>query len=207
MVLDKSHEQILDNNLTHIKNEFEKNTPSIVLCSEPFHKAEFLNRLINSVENSIIFVDVDLLYTGYVESGMIQKKNNVTIFHPDKESWKEKLLEIITKVSKEKFLVVIDSFNGVYNMFDDLESARFINSCIMLLSSVGRQTGSSVLIIAMARKKENNEWVLSPGGKQIIKSKKTGVYFLKKIEGNLVISTIEDRDTDSKIFKIEQENG
>ncbi len=28
---------------------------------------------------------MDLLYTGYVESGMIQKKNNVTIFHPDKE--------------------------------------------------------------------------------------------------------------------------
>ena len=205
-MLDKSPEQILDNNLTHIQKEFGKNIPSIVLCSEPFHKAEFLNRLINSVENPIIFVDMDLLYTGYVESGMIQKKNNVTIFHPDKTSWREKLLEIITKVSKEKFLVVIDSFNGVYNMFDDLESARFINSCIMLLSSVGRQTSSSVVITAMARKKENNEWVISPGGKQIIKSGKTGIFFLKKIENNLVISTFENSDTNSKIFKIEKEN-
>ncbi len=205
-MLDKSHEQILDNNLTHIQKEFGKNIPSIVLCSGPFHKSEFLNRLINSVENPIIFVDMDLLYTGYVESGMIQEKNNVTIFHPDKTSWREKLLEIITKVSKEKFLVVIDSFNGVYNMFDDLESARFINSCIMLLSSVGRQTSSSVVITAMARKKENNEWVISPGGKQIIKSGKTGIFFLKKIENNLVISTFEDSDTNSKIFKIEKEN-
>jgi len=207
VVLDKSPEQILDNNLTYIQNEFEKNIPSIILCSEPFHKAEFLNRLINSNESPIIFVDIDLLYTGYVESGMIHKKDNVVIFHPDKASWREELSEVISKVSKEKFLVVIDSFNGIYNMFDDLESAIFINSCIMLLSSVGRQTSSSVVITAMARKKENNEWILSPGGKQIIKSKKTGVYFLKKIEGNLVISTIEDRDTDSKIFKIEQENG
>ena len=206
MVLDKNPEQILDNNLIHIQNEFERNIPSIVLCSEPFHKAEFLNRLINSVESPIIFVDIDLLYTGYVESGMIQKKDNVIIFHPNKASWKEKLSEIISKVSKEKFLVVIDSFNGVYNMFDDLESARFINSCIMLLSSVGRQTSSSVVITAMARKKENNEWILSPGGKQIIKSRKTGVYFLKKNEDNLVINTLEDRDTNSKIFKIEQEN-
>ncbi|MBA4719310.1 MAG: hypothetical protein HRO68_09535 [Nitrosopumilus sp.] len=204
-MLDKNPKNVLDNNLTHIQNEFRQNIPSIVLCSEPFHKAEFLNRLINSVENPIIFVDMDLLYTGYVESGMIQKKNNVTIFHPDKVSWKKKLLEIITKVSKEKLLVVIDSFNGVYNMFDDLESARFINSCIMLLSSVGKQTSSSVVIIAMARKKENNEWVLSPGGKQIIKSGKTGVFFLKKIESNLVVSTFED--VNSKIFKIEQENG
>ena len=205
-MLDKNPEQILDNNLTHIQKEFENNIPSLVLCSEPFHKAEFLNRLINSVENPIIFVDMDLLYTGYVESGMIQKKNNVTIFHPDKISWREKLLEIITKVSKEKFLVVIDSFNGVYNMFDDLESARFINSCIMLLSYVGRQTSSSVVITAMVRKKENNEWVVSPGGKQIIKSEKTGIFFLKKIENNLVINTFEDSDTNSKIFKIEQEN-
>ena len=205
MVLDKNPKNILDNNLTHIQNKFRQNIPSIVLCSEPFHKAEFLNRLINSVENPIIFVDMDLLYTGYVESGMIQKKNNVTIFHPDKVSWKKELLEIITKVSKEKFLVIIDSFNGVYNMFDDLESARFINSCIMLLSSVGKQTSSSVVIIAMARKKENNEWILSPGGKQIIKSGRTGVFFLKKIQSNLVVSTFED--VNSKIFKIEQKNG
>ena len=204
MVLDKSPEKVLDNDLIHIQNKFEQNIPSIVLCSEPFHKMEFLNRLINSVENPIIFIDMDLLYTGYIESGMIQKKNNVTIFHPDKISWKEKLLEIITKVSKEKFLVIIDSFNGVYNLFDDLESARFINSCIMLLSSVGKQTSSSVVIIAMARKKENNEWILSPGGKQIIKSEKIGVFLLKKIGNDLVISTFED--TNSKIFKIEQKN-
>jgi len=207
VVLDKSPEHILDNNLSHIQNEFEKNMPSIVLCSEPFHKAEFLNRLINSIESPIIFVDMDLLYTGYVESGMIHKKDNVIIFHPNKASWREKLSEIISKVSEEKFLVVIDSFNGVYNMFDDLESARFINSCIMLLSSLGRQTSSSVVITAMARKKENDEWILSPGGKQIIKSRITGVYFLKKIEKNLVISTLEDMDTNSKIFRIEQENG
>ncbi len=206
MVLDKSPEQILDNNLTYIQNEFEKNTPSIILCSEPFHKAEFLNRLINSNESPIIFVDIDLLYTGYVESGMIHKKDNVVIFHPDKASWREELSEIISKVSKEKFLVVIDSFNGVYSIFDELESARFINSCIMLLSSVGRQTSSSVVITTMARKKENNEWVLLPGGKQIIKSGKTGIYFLKKIENSLVISILEDSETKSKMFKIEQEN-
>ena len=204
MVLDKNPESILDNNLTYIQNEFRQKLPSIVLCSETFHKAEFLNRLINSVENPIIFVDMDLLYTGYVESGMIQKKNNVTIFHPDKESWKKELLEIITQVSKKKFLVVIDSFNGVYNMFDDLESARFINSCIMLLSSVGKQTSSSIVIVAMARKKENNEWILLPGGKQIIKSEKTGVFLLKKIENDLVISTFDE--SNPKIFKIEQEN-
>ncbi|RMW38780.1 MAG: hypothetical protein EA446_04515 [Nitrosopumilus sp.] len=198
-MLDKSPEQILDSKLVHIQNEFKEKIPNIVLCSEPFHKAEFINKLIVSVEKPIIFVDLDLLYTGYVESGMIQKKNNLTIFYPTKENWEEKFTEIITKVSKEKFLVIIDSFNGVYNMFEDLESAIFINSCIMLLASLGNDTDSSVIITAMARKKENEGWILTPGGKQIIKSTKTGVYLLKKIENDLIIRQI---DKDSKIFKI-----
>jgi hypothetical protein len=200
-VLDKSPEWVLDNDLSLVQNEFEKNIPSIVLCSEPFYKAEFLNILINSVKIPVIFVDMDLLYTGYVESGLIQKNDNVTIFHPEKSDWKDKLSKIISDTSKQKVLVVIDSFNGVYNMFDDLESARFINSCIMLLSSLGRETSSSVIISAMARKKENNEWAISPGGKQIIKSEKTGVYFLKKSQGNLMISTLGSFD--SKKFKIQ----
>ena len=58
----------------------------------------------------------------------------------------------------------------------------------------------------MARKKENDGWVLSPGGRHIIKSEKTGVYFLKKTENNLVISTLGDLEPSSKIFKIEQGN-
>ncbi|MDH3204140.1 MAG: ELP5 family protein [Nitrosopumilus sp.] len=205
-MLDKSSEQILNNNLTYIQKEFEQNIPSIVLCSESFHKIEFLNRLINSVKDPIIFIDMDLLYTGYVESGMIQKKNNVTIFHPNKTNWKEKLREIIIRISKEKSLVVIDSFNGVYNMFDDLEFTRFVNSCIMLLASIGKQTRCTVVVTTIARKKENDSWVLSPGGKQIIKSGKTGVYFLKKIENDLVINTIKKPDLNSKIFTITQES-
>ena len=45
-------------------------------------------------------------------------------------------------------------------MFDDLESAIFINSCVMLLSSIGNHVKSSVVITGIARKKENNDWVL-----------------------------------------------
>ena len=76
-------------------------------------------------------------------------------------------------------------------MFDDLESARFVNSCIMLLSSLGKQSNSTIVITAMARKKDNNEWILSPGGKHILKSAKTGVYFLKKIQNDLKIKNID----------------
>lgn len=197
-MLDKNPEQITDNDLTQIQIKFEQNNPNIVLYSKPFHKVEFLNRLINSTEDPTIFIDMDLLYTGYVESGMIQKKENVVIFCPNKTNWKEEISKIISSISKERFLVIIDSFNGLYNLFDELESAIFINSCLMLLSSVGNQTKSSVVITGMARRKENNGWVLSPGGKHIIRSEKTGVYFLKKVRNDLIIDTLNKTDGDSE---------
>jgi hypothetical protein len=190
-VLDKNPEIILDDNLEKIQNEFRKNVPSLVLCSDSFHKIEFLNKLINSVENPIIFVDMDLLYSGYIESKMIQKRENLVIFQLNKLNWEKELSEIITKGSKAEFLIIIDSFNGIYNLFDDLESARFVNSCIMLLSSLGKQSNSTIIITTMARKKDNGEWILSPGGKHILKSAKTGVYFLKKIQNDLKIRIID----------------
>ncbi|WP_237089288.1 hypothetical protein [Nitrosopumilus adriaticus] len=89
-------------------------------------------------------------------------------------------------------------------MFDDLESARFVNSCIMLLSSLANQTSSQVVVTGMARKKENVGWIISPGGKQIIKSEKTGVYFIKKNQNNLIFTSLEENDHRS--FKIEHQN-
>ena len=188
--MDKSHEIISDDNLEYIQDEFKKNIPNLILCSNSFHKIEFLNKIIISTKNPIIFVDMDLLYSGYIESKMIQKKESLMIFQPSNLNWKEKLSEIITKVSKKEFLIIIDSFNGIYNLFDDLESARFVNSCIMLLASLGKQTNSTIVITAMARKKENSEWILSPGGKHIMKSAKMGIYFLRKIRNDLIIRSI-----------------
>ena len=151
-----------------------------------------MNKIIISIDRPIIFVDMDLLYSGYIESKIIQKKNNLTVFQPNKLNWKEKLSEIITKISEKEFLIIIDSFNVIYNLFDDLESARFVHSCIMLPSSLGKQSNSTIVITAMGRKKENSEWILSPGGKHIMKSAKTGVYFLKKIENDLIIKLIDN---------------
>jgi len=189
--LDKNPEMTYDGNLEYFQNEFKKNVPSLVLCSNSFHKIEFLNKLIISVKNPIIFVDMDLLYSGYVESKMIQKKENLIIFQPNKLNWKQKLSEIISKVSNKEFLIIIDSFNGIYNLFDDLESARFVNSCIMLLSSLGKQSNSTIVITGMARKKENSEWILSPGGKNIMKLARSSVYFLKKTQNDLKLKKID----------------
>ena len=197
MVLNKSPEKTVTGDMDLIKKEFENNVPSLVVCYDPFNKAEFLIHLVNSTDLPIIFVDLDFLYSGYIKSGMIEQKNNLTILQPNKDNWSETLADVILKASKEKFLIIIDSLNGIYNMFDDLDSVRFVNSSLMLLSSVGSQADSSVVITAMVRKKENEEWVLSPGGKQLlVKSSQNSMFYAKKVDNQLVLSRLGRSDSE-----------
>jgi len=198
LLLDKNPEINLNDNLEYFQNEFKKNVPSLVLCSNSFHKIEFLNKIIISEKNPIIFVDMDLLYSGYIESKMIEQKENLMIFRPNKLDWKERLSDIICKISEKEFLIIIDSFNGIYNLFDDLESARFVNSCLMLLSALGKQSDCSIVVTGMAKKNDSFEWILSPGGKHIMKLSETNVYYLKKIENNLTIRIIDNDQNKSK---------
>ena len=205
-MLDKNPEQISDNDLIYVRNEFSSKNPNVILCSEPFLKSEFLNELIDSVNNPVIFLDFDLLYSGYIVSEMIEKNDKVIIYRPSKVDLKKIISEIAKRISNGKNLVIIDSFNGFYNIFDDKESGRFINASLMLLSSIGRENGSSVIITAIARKNDNDEWILSPGGRHIIDSKKSGKYHLKRINNNLILSSLNHEEITEKIFKIDYSN-
>lgn len=205
-MLDKNPEQILDNDLTYVKKEFSTKNPNIILCSEPFLKAEILNELINSTTFPIIFLDFDLLYSGYVVSEFIKKNERVEIYRPSKVDLKKTISEIAKRISGEKKLVVIDSLNGFYNIFDEKESGRFINASLMLLSSIGSENGSVVVITALTRKNDSGEWILSPGGRHIIDSKKSGMYHLKRIDNSIMFRSLNQVGSTEKIFKIEQFN-
>ncbi len=203
-MLDKNPKWILDNDLVRLKNEFSDKNPNIILCSEPFLKSEFLNRLIESTTFPVIFLDFDLLYSGYIISGIIKKKENVKILRSSRVNLEKDLKEIIERISKEKVLVILDSFNGVYNMFDELESARFINATIMLLSSIARHTKSLIVATAMAIKNDKGEWILSPGGRHIIDSKNSGMYNLGISETSLVLNSKNSRLYYEKYFEIKK---
>jgi len=133
------------------------------------------------------------LYSGYVSSGMIIKNENVKIIRSSRINWEKDLKEVIKKISEEKVLVILDSLNGVYNMFDEIESTRFINAIIMLLSSVARYTKSIVVVTAMAIKNDDGELILSPGGRHLMDSKKIGMYYLGMSETSLNLNSIEKR--------------
>ena len=192
-MLDKNPKQILDIDLAQMKNKFSDKSPNIILCTNPFLKTEFLKKLIDSDTFPVIFLDFDLLYSGYVSSGMIKKNENVKIIRSSRINWEKDLKEVIKKISEGKVLVILDSLNGVYNMFDEIESTRFVNAVIMLLSTVARYTKSIVVATAMAIKNDDGEWILSPGGRHLMDSKKIGMYYLGMSETSLNLNSIEKR--------------
>ena len=197
-MLDKNHDQNLNNNFQSIANEFSNKNPNMVLCSEPFTKSNFLHLLINSIDIPIFFLDFDLLYSGYLESSMVPKKKKVIVYQLEKNNLCEKISEIAEKISKEKCLIILDSFNGLHSFFTELKSSMFLNSILMLLSSIANQTNSIIIVSIMARKSDG-DWVLTPGGRQIIESEKLGKYQLTNEKNSFILKSLNK----NSVFKLE----
>jgi len=194
-VLDKNPDQNSLIGFNEAKKYLEKNTLNSVLCKEPFVKASFLNKLIEYTDVPIFYLDFDLLYSGYVNSNMLQKKFNVSLFSPSKNDWNYILKKILMMISIEKSIVIIDSLNGLYNLFDGKNIGRFVNTCIMLLVFVAKESGSSVLVTSLARKKEGEGWVLSPTGRRIVDSKIMTNFYLKKQRSGITIDVIGNNES------------
>ena len=177
--MDKSSEQGLSFDVSNITTEFFSKKSNLVLCKDVFDKVKFLNYLFTNTNDQIILLDTDLLMTGYFQSQMIPRRDNLMVFSPDENTWKLHLTEIITKFSDKRCLIVIDSLNGAYNLFEGLESIRFVDSCIMLLLSMIKKNNSQLIITVSAKQNKEKSWILSPGGKEITSSEKEYHYILK----------------------------
>jgi len=199
-VLDKNPNQVL--NEVFVKLELSDKNPIIILNSKPFVKSKFLINLIDSLNVPVIFFDFDLLYSGYVNSGMIKKNENVKILRPNEKDFQGYLKEVVEKISKERVLVILDSLNVLYNMFENLDLFRFTNATIMLLASIAKTTKSHIIVTSMVTKNEKNEWILSPGGKHLIESKNSGMYYLDNSESKLVLNLLNKKRENDNSFII-----
>jgi len=168
-VLDKNPDQQTIQ-VDEAKKYLEQNTLNSILCKEPFVKAAFLSELIKQIETPIVYIDFDLLYTGYCKAGIIEKKENVSLFYPDKDDWKQILGKVLVMISNKKSIVIIDSLNGLYNLLDEKDVGRLVNTYIMLLAFVAKESNSAVLFVSVGRKKNQEGWVLSPTGRHILDS-------------------------------------
>jgi hypothetical protein len=150
---------------------FERNTLNLVFCSDPYVKAAFFIKLVDLLDLPIVYLDFDLLYSGYLRAKIVPEYDKMELFQPTKDNWNDLFQSVIASILKQKSLLILDSLNGFFSLFYDKKDVGiFVNSCIMLFSATARLTDSSVVIASMA-KKEDQAWVLDTIGRQVIDAK------------------------------------
>ena len=201
MLLDKNPEQDFE---MKIKPILEKNNLSSILCNEAFLKASFLEKIVQNSNVPIHYLDFDLLYSGFISGGILSKKDNLQLYNPTSDELQNTLQSILENVSKEKSIVIIDSLNGLNNLFEEKDAGRLINSYIMLLAFVAQNTNSQIILASMARMKDKEFWVLSPTGRQIITSEFLTSIQLKQNDSMMILNLLDGKN--STIDSIEISN-
>ena len=203
-MLDKNPKLDFDKNFLDFMKILESNTLNHVMYSDPFLKLDFLNRIILATNFPIIYLDLDLLFSGYVASNIIPKNENVTLYQPTKHNFLETIKKILLEISEKKSILIVDSLNGMFNFYhDNKDAGRLINSFIMLFGSVAKNSESKIIVSSMARRKNNEEWILSITGRHIVESKQMNLIQLEKKNSSIITNILDEKAVPKKSFSFQ----
>lgn len=194
-MLFKNHDNDSDNDINNLGNILSQTKINSILYSEPFLKAGFIAKLVQDTKIDILYLDLDLLYSGYVTSGILQATQNLSLFQPTSELWNKTLTNLLIKLSTKKSLVIVDSLNGLYNLLNERkEIGKLVNSYIMLITSMARKTDSYVVVASMVRFKKEEGWILSPTGKRLIETNMVKKILLKQDESGIILDFLNNKE-------------
>jgi hypothetical protein len=194
-VLFKNHDNESQALTPKLKDILSQKQINFVLYSDPFLKAGFISKLVRETETNVLYIDLDLLYSGYVTSGMLELRENLTLYQPSENTIDNILTKILVKASASRALVIVDSINGLFSLINHKKQVgKAVTSVIMLLASVIRHTNSSIVVASMARYKKEEGWVLSPTGKRLIETKNNKKILLEYGKDGIVVNLLDDAD-------------
>ncbi|MHB8545403.1 MAG: hypothetical protein ACYDAJ_01380 [Nitrosotalea sp.] len=171
----------------------EQDLINSVFYSDPFLKAGFISKLVQDTKLQVLYLDLDLLYSGYVVSGTIPVEKNVTLFQPTSETLYQMIKEILVKASLSQTIVVVDSLNGLFNILNRKKNVgKTVMSIMMLFASIAKMTKSYLVVASMVRYKKEEGWILSPTGKRLIETKNSKKILLEPGKEGIVLSMPSD---------------
>jgi len=177
----------------NLEKLFEQKRINSILYDDPFLKEGFISKLVQDIDIDILYLDLDLLYSGYIVSGILSSKENVALFQPSGENLGKILTEVLVKSSLSQTLIIVDSLNGLFNILNRKKDVgRVVTSIIMLLASIAQITNSYVVIASMVRYKKEEGWVLSPTGKRLIETKNSKKILLEYDKEGIVLNLLTD---------------
>jgi len=183
-----------------IQPSLEKKTINLIAYSDPYVKTVLLNQLITESDNKIIYLDFDLLFSGYIHSNIISRSKNLSLFQVQTQNWDDILQQVLLEISLNRGIIIIDSINVFYNLFTERgDVGRFINSSIMLLANSAKITNSIILISAFV---PNQEKINEEIPKYIIETELLSKFFLGIKNSFLTISSYS-KDLPEQTTKVE----
>ena len=177
----------------NLQTMLEQDLINSVFYSDPFLKAGFISKLIQDTKLEVLYLDLDLLYSGYVVSGTIPTEKNLTLFQPTTETLYKMIKEILVKASLSQTVIVVDSLNGLFNMLNRKKNiGKTVMSIMMLLASIAKMTKSYLVVTSMVRYKKEEGWILSPTGKRLVETKNSKKILLEYGKEGIVLSMPSD---------------
>jgi hypothetical protein len=194
-VLDKNHRQGINGN-DQITKILQIKTLTSITYHEPFLKEIFLKQIIPKFQIPILFLDFDLMYSGYIESQIMQQPQNLTLLQPEKNNLHELLTINLSRLSKEKSLVIIDSINGFFNSLEsESDVGRLVNSYILLVVSIASMSKSYVLLFSHTKKKEKN-WFLTITSRQLVEAPETTKIHLDRHDSTIRMIIFDEQGSE-----------
>ncbi|MDE1769128.1 MAG: hypothetical protein KGI28_01060 [Thaumarchaeota archaeon] len=173
----------------NLQTILEQELINSVFYSDPFLKAGFVSKLVHDAKLQVLYLDLDLLYSGYVVSGTLPTIENLSLFQPTTETLNQMLKEILVKASLSQTIIIVDSLNGLFNILNRKKNVgKTVMSIVMLLASIAKMTKSYLVIASMVRYKKEEGWILSPTGKRLIEAKNSKKILLEYGKDGIVLS-------------------
>jgi hypothetical protein len=177
----------------NLQTILEQDLINSVFYSDPFLKAGFISKLVQDTKLQVLYLDLDLLYSGYVVSEILPTNKNVSLFQPTTENLYQMIKEILVKASMSQTIIIVDSLNGLFNILNRKKNiGKAVMSIIMLLASISRMTKSYLVVASMVRYKKEEGWVLSPTGKRLIETKNSKKILLEYGKDGITLSMPSD---------------
>jgi len=192
-VLFKNPNGDLNPSKLNLETILEQDLVNSIFYSDPFLKAGFVSKLVQDAKLEVLYLDLDLLYSGYIVSGILPTQKNVTLFQPTTETLYQILKEILVKASLSQTIIIVDSLNGLFNILNRKKNiGKAVMSIIMLLTSIAKMTKSYLVVASMVRFKKEEGWILSPTGKRLIETKNSNKILLEYGVDGIVLSIPSD---------------
>lgn len=168
-----------------------------LLYNEPFSKSCFTCSVVSEFlkYNRVVYIDLDTVFTSYVRNGIFDvDSGDLEIFLPSQNEFESILSDICSHLDASTGLVVVDSLNSFYHLYDKIRVGslnRLLGAYISLLLNHTRRIGSRLLVTSMIRHKKAAEWILAPSSKRLIEAKSSVILDAELAKDGLVVSMIK----------------